>query len=162
MFKKISFLLFCLPIAPLFAALPQTTSPIEISSDSAIWDQNTKQAIHKGNVIMTQGDKTLLADEIILEKNASDHVEKLIAKGNPASFEGSLESSQPTPIKGHAQTIIFFPNKERLILKGQAELKQAQSVFKGPEVAFDFVSKQITAESSQSGRPTLTYQPQTP
>ncbi|MFO1258377.1 MAG: lipopolysaccharide transport periplasmic protein LptA [Gammaproteobacteria bacterium] len=136
--------------------------PIEIQSDTAVWDQKTQQAVHTGNVVMKQGDKTLKANELIIEKNDAGAIQKLIARGNPAIFDGALTENNPTSIKGHAQTIFFFPSNERLILKGDAELTQAQNIFKGPEVAFDFASKQITAQSSPSSRPTLIYQPETP
>ena len=156
---KILCLLLLLPINALHAK-PIKPLPIEIQSDSALWDQKAQQAVHKGNVIMTQGEKTLRADELIIEKNNAGDVEKLIAKGAPATFDGLAAGSHPTPVTGHADTILFFPSNERLLLKGDAELTQSQNIFKGPEVAFDFVSKQITAQSSASGRPTLIYQPQ--
>lgn len=153
--------LLLITIAPVCAS-SIAPLPIEIQSDTALWDQKSQQAIHKGNVIMKQGDKTLKANELVIEKNNDGAVEKLIATGTPATFDGALANSNPTPIKGHAETIFFFPSNERLILKGEAELTQAQNIFKGPEVAFDFASKQISAQSSASSRPTLIYQPQTP
>ena len=145
-----------------FERLTLSKSPIEIHSDSVHWDQNLHEAYYKGKVILTQGSTTLYADNLRVKHTEEGNIAKVIATGNPAMIE--QKQSEPSSLnhnllKGKALTIIYLPANKCLIMENKAELIQGNNLFKGPEVAFNLNTKQVTALSIENERPTIIYQP---
>lgn len=136
----------------------QSQSAIQIESDKAYYQPRLHQAIHEGNVVMKQDSQILKADKLIIERNKVGKLSQLTATGHPATFSGQLEAHK-TPVYASANTIHYFPDKQLLMLEGNATLMHEQDKFKGPVLSYQ-IDKQVVNASKQSNeRPTLFIQP---
>lgn len=134
--------------------------PITIQSDHLEYDHRTGKVTHSGHVVVKQNNKLLKAQTLFIERDTSSAggLSKMVAKGTPkqlASFQGKLSETQPL-IEGQAQTIIYYPKTQKLVLEGQAFLKKEQDTFTSPSIQFDIASSIVTANKDEhNNRPTL-------
>lgn len=154
--KNIIKLLVLVMTTPL-AAQP-SKSAIEIVSDKAYFQPRLHQATHEGNVIMKQDSQVLKADKLIIERNKAGQLSHLTATGNPATFSGQLENNKP-PVYASAKVIRYFPDKQLLILEGNATLTHEQDKFKGPVLSYQIDKQVVNATKQSNERPTLLIQP---
>jgi lipopolysaccharide export system protein LptA len=132
--------------------------PIQIQSDTASFEQLSHQATHEGNVVMTQGDHILHADKLTVKKDPKGDLTVLKATGNPATFSGQMESS-PHPVLATAKIIYYYPDKQLIVLEGQATLDHQQDKFKGPMLSYQLDKQVVSATKQNNERPTITIQP---
>src|SRR3989442_259333 len=117
---KLSFLLLWvgLMISAAFASTGiDPNTPIQIQSDSASFEQITRQANYVGNVKMTQGPHELHADQLNIKKDPKKHLFVITAKGKPATFTGKI-SATPHPVYATAKIIYYYPDKQLVVLEG--------------------------------------------
>jgi len=148
--------LFLTPFC-LFAQIFNPELPIQIQADSASFERAQHQAIHEGNVIMTQGGHTLHAEKLIMRKNDRGQLTAIIAKGTPATLTGKLGTAHP--IHASAQTIYYYPDQQLITLKGKATLIHQKDKFHGPVLNYQIDKQTIRAIRQQNERPTFTLQP---
>lgn len=132
--------------------------PIQIQSDTASFDQRSGIAIHRGSVLLSQGDRRLSADELRVKRDARGHIQIITALGHPARYQGAFEKGHPTVV-GKADKMTYQPEKMILILENHAELTQPPNVFRGPHIQYDLAKKVITSPASSKGRTVLILQP---
>lgn len=136
----------------------QPDMPIQIQSDTASIEQLKRQATYEGNVILTQGGHILHADKLTLKKDESGRLSLITAIGAPATFEGKFDLSTH-PVHATAKMILYYPDKQLLVLQGEATMEHQQDKFKGPMLSYQ-MDKQIISASKQSDeRPTITIHP---
>lgn len=132
--------------------------PITIQSDTASVEQLNRQAVHTGNVIMTQGSHKLRADTLTIKKDAQGNLSVITAIGNPASFTGK-QLDDPEPLIATAKTIYYYPDKQLVVLKGLATLEHQKDKFQGPSLSYHLDKQVISATSQSQERPTVTLHP---
>lgn len=139
------------------ASVPVET-PIYIQSDNAAFEQTKLLATYEGNVVMQQGSHILHAQTLAIKKNANGALTRITASGNPATFTGNHRHSTH-PVYAKANIIYYYPNKELLILEGNAELQHQQDKFQGPSLHYQLDTQVISASKHNNQRPTVTILP---
>lgn len=164
LFNRLRFLVFlCLGIiAPCSHSHPVATLdpdlPIKIQSDMASIEQLKQEAVYTGNVIMTQGEHELKADELIIKKELHGGLSVITAKGNPAHFTGK-RVDDPAPLFATANIIHYYPTKQLIVLEGEATLEHQKDKFSGPSLSYHLEKQVISATSQSDARPTVILHP---
>ncbi len=151
------FFLFCNKVNALIPRF-DNNAPIQIQSDSATFEQLSRQASHVGNVIMTQGPHVLHADKLSIKKDTKGNLTVIIATGTPATFTGTMESD-PDPVFATAKVIYYYPDKQLIVLEGSATLDHQRDKFKGPMLSYQLDKQVVSATRKSQERPTITIQP---
>lgn len=133
-------------------------TPIEIQADSASFDQVKQEAIHMGNVILTQGMHELHSDKLTIKKDAKGHLAVITAIGAPATFTGK-RLNDPNPVYATAKTIYYYPDKQLLVLEGSATIDHQQDKFRGPMLSYQLDKQIINATKQSDERPIITINP---
>ncbi len=112
---------FCIPVLA-FAAQEQKDMPLEISAAGALeWHRNDHQYVAKKDVIVTQGDMTLTADELIADYNDSNN------KETHQELENGNTPTANTPA----------PNIYRLTAIGNVTIKTRVDTIKGSKAIYN-------------------------
>jgi lipopolysaccharide export system protein LptA len=133
-------------------------TPIQIQADSASFDQNKQEAIHIGNVILTQGSHELHSDRLTIKKDAKGNLTVITAVGAPATFSGK-RLNDPNPVYATAKTIYYYPDKQLLVLEGTATIDHQQDKFRGPVLSYQLDKQIINATKQSDERPIITIHP---
>lgn len=134
--------------------------PIQIQSDKASFERLNRQAMHEGNVVMVQGNQTVYADKLIVKKDMLGKETMINAIGNPAIFLGKMEG-EPEPLRATAKIIHYHPDKQLIVLEGDAQITHLQDKFQGPMLSYQLDKQIVTAAKQSKERPTITIQPRT-
>ncbi|MCS5710730.1 lipopolysaccharide transport periplasmic protein LptA [Candidatus Berkiella aquae] len=134
------------------------TSPIQIQADTASFDQTKQEAVHTGNVILTQGTHVLHADTLTLKKDLKGQLNVITAIGNPATFDGKRQND-PNPVYATAKTIYYYPDKQLIVLEGSATIEHQQDKFRGPVLSYQLDKQIINATKQSDERPIITIHP---
>lgn len=96
-------------------------------------DNKTGIATYSGSVNIQQGSLNIVADRLMVHRNAQGDVEKMVATGSPARFQ-----QQPDPEKGiitaSAKSITYIPANENLLLVEDASVEQDGSIMSGSKL----------------------------
>lgn len=148
--------LMCQMAATTINAAPIATSkPIQIQSDSAEFNDKTGVAIYRGHVRVDQDDKHLTANMLTLYRNAQAQIEKMIATGSPAEFQGKETPLDPL-LEGKANTIQYYPDKNKIILLEDAKLLQNGHTIHSDALTYDLQTRVLISNPVQGKRVTLT------
>jgi len=150
-----------LSAAPLALAIdPASQLPIQIESDRATLDDATGISNYAGNVIITQGESRLEADNISV--NAIDRkIVSIKATGTPAHFIQNTPNENSLT-HGYANTIIYTATDESLKLLNNARLVQDNNSFSGEQIHYDIAKRAIRAKGDKAAgsRVIIQYFPQ--
>ena len=135
----------------------KTAEPITIQSDKAEFNYHNKTAYHQGHVILTQGNRTIYANELTIENNDKNEIKAIIAKGSPAKYKFSNKEEM---LKGDANTIEFYPNEHKLSLLGNALLNHGGDTINGPIIHYDIDKQTMISLPKDNQRTTIVLQPQ--
>lgn len=147
-------------LLPNAQAQDETQLPIEIEADSLDSQDLTGLSRYLGNVIVTQGTLTLSGDQLDLH-HPQRQLEKMVVTGQPAQFRRYM-SEQEAWLNGHADTIIYYDQQQKVELIGQAFMQQeGRHKITGPRLFYDLEAQTLTAGSSeqQEGRVSVTLIP---
>lgn len=156
--KNLNFVLLLALGYPL--TLLATSETITINSDSAEFDNKLGQATHRGHVVMTKTNQELIADTLIIEKDAEGKIKLMTAYGKPAYFHVETDPEKPHT-EGKADIIKYYPNENKMILLEDAELKQTNENIQGPLLIYDLSTKILTSKASPHKRTLVTLNPKT-
>ncbi len=141
------------------AALPDDANrPIEISSDTAEFDDKVGTAKHFGHVLLDQGSRHLEAEILIIERNTANKIEKITATGRPARFKTQLDQEKPS-LSALADTLIFYPEKQTLYLNNNAQVMQDNHRVEGNQLIYFLATKKLIAEFTENKRTTVIIPP---
>lgn len=136
-------------------ALPNDRyQPINIEADKAKFDEKRGSTIYQGNVLLTQGSMKLTANTvaITLSKKTQKPI-KVIAKGAPASLEQKPKIDAEV-VYASANNISYFINSEKIVLDGDAILKQGLSQISSDSI--EYLAKEQLFKASQKNNSTKT------
>lgn len=149
--------------APLASAFDlDSDTPIRVNADNARLDDGQGIATYTGDVVMSQGDIRLTADQVILHRSA-EGVNRIEATGQPARYQ------QPS-VGGEGETdasalnIRWSADDNRLTFEREAVIEQGGNLFRGDVIHYDSVDRVVTAEGSPDqgdggGRVEMVIQP---
>ena len=120
--------------------------PIELSSNTAVRNEKGGFTIYSGNVVLNQGSLSIRAEKLKVF-HVSGAATKIIASGTPAKLR-QKPSADKDIVKAAAFEMIYERNLSLVILKKQAELKQANSLVKGDRITYSISEEKVIAESN--------------
>lgn len=134
--------------------------PLEIQADEASFNQNTGEAIYKGNVFVKQGTIEIQAEYLKVTSNTQTRqFSSLEAKGSPAVFSQQIDWSGNIVIsKGNE--IHYLTDESKLEITGDGYLSRMQNAITADYIQYNINSGAFTAEKKDSGRVMMTLQPQ--
>ena len=147
--------------AQMAEASPLGEEPIDISSDTAHVDENSKTVVLDGNVIATQGAVQLRADTVTVhylgaaaEAQASGKIDRLEATGNV------IVTRPGEVVKGAAATYKMI--EKQIVMTGNVIATRGANVVRGDTLIVDLAKDTIKLQSSgQSGRVRAIFKPPT-
>jgi lipopolysaccharide export system protein LptA len=119
-------------------------------------DLKNKIATYLDNVVISQGTLNMTADTVKVYIS-KDESETYIAKGKPAILKLILADGEPVSLE--ANTIIYQPSQQTVIISGNALLRQAGSEVKGSKITYNMLTEQLEAESNPDEEVTTILQP---
>lgn len=120
--------------------------PIEIDSDKQQIDLKENTTIFDTNVSVTQGSLSIRADYMKVTGQDKKGKEVYIATGKPAVYRQQLDDGKP--IVAQANSIHYDVASRSLILKGNAQLSQNDSVVKSEIIRYDLTHQTLQAEGA--------------
>lgn len=119
--------------------------PVHISADKVSIDEKTGISNYTGNVKITQGSMLLTGEKVIVYQ-PDGKLAKIIVNGVPAQFK-QLSDKNNQEITATAIKLIYHTINEKLILTGNASLKQGQNSFSGHIIEYDTRNSTVTANT---------------
>jgi len=150
-------LAFFLLAIPGLCNAAKTGEIIYLEADTVDIDEKKGISVYKGNVKLSRGDITIVADMMTAYKNDSG-LQKLIATGKPVEFTKAASTknngTRQKEIKGQALEIDYNAKNETIKLKNDAKLWQGKDQFSGNIIVYDIASESVTAGkgSASNGR----------
>ncbi|WP_421853023.1 lipopolysaccharide transport periplasmic protein LptA [Marinomonas sp.] len=144
-------------------ALPDDINkPLEVQADEAQFDQNSGEAIYKGNVFVKQGSIEIHAEYLKISTDANTRkFSSLEATGTPAKFSQQIDWSGNIVIsKGNE--IHYSTSESKLEIFGKGFLSRMQNSITADYILYMIQDGTFSAEKKDSGRVTMTLQPQAP
>ena len=142
--KKISIVLLILFLY--LNAYSEARKPIEILADSMQWNKQLGLAIATGNAKAIQGQTTIKANKIIavLSEDNSQQIQELQAIGKVVFLKDKQLAT------GDKAT--YYINQEKVIIRGNVELKRDDNVIKGEKLIIDFLTGLSKMEGSSTNK----------
>ena len=142
--KKISIVLLFLFLY--LNAYSEAKKPIEILADSMQWNKQLGQAIATGNAKAIQGQTTIKANKIIavLSEDNSQQITELQAIGKVVFLKDRQLAT------GDRAT--YYINEEKVIIRGNVELKRDDNIIKGEKLIIDFLTGLSKMEGSSTNQ----------
>ncbi|WP_159084259.1 lipopolysaccharide transport periplasmic protein LptA [Saccharobesus litoralis] len=131
-----------------FAEQAADNEQIFIDAEKQSMDLVNNKLTFYGNVQISQGHLQLNADKLEVQRNKGNQSEKLIASGNPVTFNHQLKDG--IQIKAHAQQMHYNLTTQVLVLIGQAQINQADSMINGDRIEYDVAKRQLIASSDKA------------
>ena len=136
--------------APALALKSDREQPIQIEADRLDVDDAKGTSVYKGNVRYVQGTIVITADEVHIFSTAQRELDKVLANGNPATFQQKQERNQQL-IKGRAQQMEYRAGEQYLLMNGSAHIWQCGNEFSGSTVEYFVADETVRAAKDAAG-----------
>lgn len=147
-------------VAPAASALPtDRDQPVQISANSARFNEKTGIATYTGAVVIRQGSLEIRADEIVITTDARGAMLTTQARGAPARFQQQPDAKK-APVTAEAARIDYDARNEVITLAGKARLRQEGASFQGNTITYNSQRQQVDAKGQGSERVMLVLPPQ--
>lgn len=148
-YRFLSTFIFCLILSSgSLQALPSDKyETIKGRAASLTIDNKTGVATYSGNVNVQQGSLNIVAESLMVHRNAQGDVEKMVATGSPARFQQQPEEDKGV-ITASAKSITYIPAKQYLRLVDNASVEQDGSVMSGATIDYDLVKEILKASGN--------------
>lgn len=122
--------------------------PMNIEADKMILQDKKGISQYLGNVKIVQGSREIIGDTITIHAD-DNKVIKVVIKGRPASFSQLNDADEKT--QASSMEMIFYAEKEILVLQDNAILKQKDNVFKSDRISYNTEKDIISAGDEGTG-----------
>ena len=130
----------------------ESRAPIDISSDTVEGDQKQNTVTFKGNVIAKQENTTVYANLLVITYDPENKgVKQIVASGNVKVVSLDRRAS--------GQRVIFLQNEKKVILEGDAVIREGENVVRGERVIYYMEEERSVVEAGKGGRVTTTIVP---
>lgn len=136
----------CLPAQ---AERADRDKPVNIEADKVEIDDQKKQAVFQGNVVLTQGTLMLKADRIVVNQDESGF-QSGVAYGNPAYFRQKREGYEDF-IEGEAQRLEYHGQQEKVELFINAKLTRGGDEVRGNYISYSALTEFFEVMGEQPG-----------
>lgn len=156
----LSFVAFTFFFSPYASALNADRDQVmQIEAGKVVMKEKEGVSQYSGNVKITQGSR-IISGESITVHSKDNEVTKVVIKGEPAFF--SQLNDQNEEIKGQSNLMVFYADKDLLVMKTNAILQQKDNIFKSDKITYDTAKDIISAGNSDGAddkRVTITINP---
>ena len=136
--------------APAVAGKNDFKLPVEIDSEKQQINLKENITIFDTNVSVTQGSLSINADFMKVTSQDKKGHEVYTATGKPAVYKQLLDDGNP--IEAQADTIRYEVATRSLVLTGNAQLKQNDSLVRSKVIRYDLDLQTIQAEGTKGTR----------
>ena len=136
--------------APSIAGKNDFKLPVEIDSEKQQINLKENITIFDTNVSVTQGSLSINADYMKVTSQDKKGHEVYTATGDPAIYKQLLDDGNP--IEAQADTIRYEVATRSLVLTGNAQLKQNDSLVRSKVIRYDLDLQTIQAEGTKGTR----------
>ncbi|MDD4913860.1 MAG: lipopolysaccharide transport periplasmic protein LptA [Methylococcales bacterium] len=112
-----------------------SSQPIYIDSDHAIYDEKMETSTYIGNVHATQGSIKIDGDQLVVYMK-DGNITKLVSTGNPSKFR-QLPSIGKDEMFGEGLVNEFYPEKNLLIFMKKASVWQGDAKQSSDYIEYD-------------------------
>ena len=127
-------------------------SPIEITSDTLEANQKDNVVTFSGNVIAKQEEMTIHTNKLVVSYDPeTKKISEIQALGNVKVVMGDRRAT--------GQKAVFYQNENKLILEGDAVIREGDNVIRGERVIYYMDEERSVVEPSKGGRVTTTISP---
>lgn len=138
-------------------ALPEDRKlPLDINADWSEFSGGTPTGIYRGNVVLTQGNLKITADEAIFQLKEGE-LEYIIATGNPVKIK-DLPQKDDGWIFGEGGSLSYYPKRHLLELEKNAKIEQNKDTVSANKITYNLETRKINAERSSKDRVHFTIQ----
>ena len=141
------------------------SAPIAIEADSAEQDEKNGMTIYRGNVSIKQGDLTIEADTVTIQRSASPtqtdatasrNISHIIANGKPARFTQQL-TNEPNPINAEGNTIRYTIEEGIILLEENASIDKTGSKVTGEKIEYFIREEKVKAQADPNDKNTRVH-----
>ena len=123
--------------------------PVNIEADRVEIDDQKKEAVFEGNVVLTQGTLMLKADRIIVDQDETGF-QSGIAFGKPAYFRQKREGLEDF-IEGEAERLVYKGEEEKVELFVNAKLTRGGDEVRGNYISYSALTEFFEVMGNQPG-----------
>lgn len=140
-----------------YAQVADHTKPINVKADSSEYNEKRGTQTLSGNVEITQGSMSIVADKIQIEiKDGA--LFRISGTGNPIRFQQLTPAGQM--IRGECQSISYDTSTSNITFKGNANFERPGQKLSGHTIEYNLNEQTFKAQGNSSGRVNITLQPQ--
>jgi lipopolysaccharide export system protein LptA len=127
--------------------------PIHITSYHQHAKMKENIIVFTEDVILTQGSIKMTGDKVTVTRGKKPNHETMEAQGERATFYQLQDDGKPFNAK--ANTIFYDVAKDKIILTGDAEVKQLDRQINGTQITYFLTSEELIVDSgkTKSGKP---------
>ena len=142
-----------------FALETDENQPVHISGDLFSANFKTHIAKYSGNVLATQGTRTLKGTIATIYGDKANQLTKIIINGKPAKYS---YQAKPKDKLTHASgdKIIYEPPKNLFTIIGNAYIEQNKNIYKGHKLIYNTKDQTIISPAKKFQRGEMTLQPE--
>ncbi|MDR9467346.1 lipopolysaccharide transport periplasmic protein LptA [Marinospirillum sp.] len=133
-------------------ALPEDRDkPVQVSAQRMEWHNERQVGVYQGDVEASQGELRLEATTLTLYRAPQGQLDRLLAEGSEdlAYMRDRPDLEQPQ-VEAWAESIDYHPAEEKVILSGQAHLRQGEDNFRGHRLTYHLTTQDLVAEQAES------------
>ncbi|MBJ7537714.1 lipopolysaccharide transport periplasmic protein LptA [Marinomonas transparens] len=158
---NLSVLLASAFIAQSTYALPEDISkPLEIQANEAFFDQNTGEAIYKGDVFVKQGSIEIEAQYLkVTTDPQTRQFSELVATGKPAKFSQQIDWNGNMVIS-QGDNIHYLTSESKLEITGNGYLNRMKNKITADYILYMINDGTFSAQKKGTGRVSMTLEPQ--
>jgi lipopolysaccharide export system protein LptA len=144
------------------SALPEDRNlPIKGTADQKRLDLNSGQYFLTNNVVIFQGNLSIYADTVTIERDSTtQEISYILAKGNPVRFIDT-PSADGKILEIEANTIEFLPNENGIIAFGNAKITQEGTFARGERIEYNTVTAIMNIKGGEDEQAEFIIQPGT-
>jgi lipopolysaccharide export system protein LptA len=126
--------------------------PMYVEADKVDIDDAKGESHYRGNVEVNQGAIFIAGDKMTTYKNKqSSEIDKVITLGNRARFTQKASATKKA-MDAKADRIVFFLDKDLVLLIGNAEILQTGTEFYGARIEYNMKTQAVHAERGKSNK----------
>jgi lipopolysaccharide export system protein LptA len=156
------FLLFLLPLC-CFSLPADNKKPVYVKANSAEFSNVKHKGIYIGNVELSQGTTHLNANRAATYGNSKNQLTLAVAYGNKRNqaHYWTLSAPQKPKLHAYADKITYYPQKNKIILVGNAKVKQGEDSYSAPTIEYNTKTQHVISTASNKGRTVIVINPKT-
>ena len=122
-----------------------------VEADKVDIDDAKGEAYYSGNVEVNQGGVFIGGEKMTTFQNDKSEVNKVVTLGQPALFTQKPTSTKKA-MDAKANRIVFYLDKDLVLLVGNAHIKQTNTEFFGERIEYNMKTQAVHAERGTSSK----------